>query len=710
MIAALALIAFGAVAQTYKLTVTKNDGQTVVIPTEDISKIEFIEEVSGEPTLNAFAQSSEVPFIGGDVAIKVTANCQWSYTVDNSLVSEVSKTKNQLVLNFPFRPAGDNVSYTVTFNYGDNQSKQISLAQAASPVADLLDVVFKEDGTAEDVSPMAHEVITQKSTAMMTYYNDIHKRYVANYRHSLGEGVTSGYYRVNYKPNDEFISRVADGCTMESIMMLGDTDPSNLEVKWFSSMQAGGIGFILPAHSRSNCITFLPNISTTGSSNWCWTHSKVVPEVGKYYHVVGVWNKEECKTYIYINGQLSGTASTPGNFVPVSAAAESFVIGGDSEPNQTAAASAWNGDIVTARIYDKPMTADQVARLWEASAFDESATSITITNLQYMPDCQVGVGNKYNIYGDGFEAGDVVELLKDDGSVTLTPETTVGDGKITIVIPSGMTSGLYKIIVKRGASAVPLCSADFTVSETPMSPVVPKIIAHRGEHIDGATENSIASLKKAMDSNYYGIELDIWITTDDKLIVHHDGEVNGLVFYQNTYDRIKNVKLSNGENLPTFESFVETFKSKMDKSDSKLIIEIKTHLTTERNHAAIDNVMKIVDEAGIKDRVEYIAFSFDNCKYIVSKQPDAMVGYLMGDRAPADVLAAGVRSIDYNSGVYANHPDWIKEARELDMIVNVWTINSANDILKFISKGADYITTDTPALATELSDKKFVEE
>ncbi len=710
MIAVMALMTLGAVAQTYKLSVTKNDGQTVEIPTDDISKIEFIEVAGGEPTLNAAAQTAEVPFIGGDVTIKVVANCQWTYSVDNSLVKEVSKTKNQLVLNFPFHPAGDDASYTVTFKYGDNQSKQISLVQAAEPVADLLDVVFKEDGTAEDVSPMAHEVITKPSTSLMTYYNDIHKRYVANYRHSLGEGVTAGYYRVNYKPNDEFISRVADGCTFESIMMLGDTDPAGLEVKWFSSMQAGGIGFILPAHNKSKCITFLPNISTYGSSNWCWTHSDVVPEVGKYYHVVGVWNKEEGKSYIYINGKLSGSTSTPGNFVPVSAGAESFVIGGDSEPNQTTAASAWNGDIVTARIYDKPMTADQVARLWEASAFDESVKSFTITNLQYMPDCQVGVGYKYNIYGNGFEAGDAVELLKADGSATFAPATTVGDGKISFVIPSDMTSGLYKIIIKRGAASMPLCSADFNVMANPLTPVVPKIIAHRGEHIDGATENSIASLKKAMDSNYYGIELDIWITTDDQLIVHHDGEVNGLVFYQNTYDRIKNVKLSNGEYLPTFDSFVETFKSKMDKSDSKLIIEIKTHLSTERNQTAIDKVMKIVDEAGIKDRVEYIAFSFDNCKYIVSKQPDAMVGYLMGDRKPSEVLAAGVRSIDYSSGSYANHPEWIKEARDLDMIVNVWTINSANDILKYISQGVNYITTDTPALATELSEKKFVEE
>lgn len=709
-IAAVALVSAATFAQVYKLSVTKTDGQTIVIPTDDISKIEFIEEITGDPTLSASAQSDCVPFIGGPVTFKVSANCQWSYTVDNSQVSEVSKTKNQLVLDFPFKPSSDDVKYTVTFRYGDDKSQQLVIAQAATPTADLLDIVFKEDGTAEDASPMAHEVITRPSTALMTYYNDVHHRYVANYRHTLGEGITAGYYRVNYEAGDEFISRIADGCTFESIMMLGDADPANLEVKWFSSMQAGGIGFILPAHNKSKAITFLPNISTYGSSNWCWTHSNVIPEVGKYYHVVGVWNKEEGKTYIYINGKFGGSANTPGNFVPVSKGAESFVIGGDSEPNQTSAASAWNGDIVTARIYDRPMTADQVARLWEAAAFDESAKSLAITGLQYMPQCNVAPGFKYNIYGTGFETGDAVEMQKTDGSAVLNPSASVADGKLSIVIPDDMTSGSYKIILRRGASSVPLCSAEFIMSPATAAPVVPKIIAHRGAHTDGASENSLAALRKAMDADYYGIELDIWTTTDNKLIVHHDGEVNGLVFYQNTYDKIKNVRLSNGEYLPTFDSFVDAFKEKMETSSSKLIIEIKTHLTTERNRSAIDNVMKTVEEAGIKDRVEYIAFSFDNCKYILSKQPDAIVGYLMGDRAPADVLNAGIPSIDYSSGAYANHPEWIKEARDLGMIVNVWTINSSGDILKFIGQGVDYITTDAPALATELSEKNFIEQ
>ena len=136
----------------------------------------------------------------------------------------------------------------------------------------------------------------------------------------------------------------------------------------------------------------------------------------------------------------------------------------------------------------------------------------------------------------------------------------------------------------------------------------------------------------------------------------------------------------------------------MKGSSSKLIVEIKTHSTPERNNAATDLVMKKIEKAGIKDRVEYIAFSFDICKRIVAAQPDAKVGYLMGDKTPREVHDAGICSVDYHFGVFNNNPAWIKEAGELGMIVNVWTVNNADDMADFIARGADYITTDDPAL------------
>ncbi len=630
------LLAFvTASAQDYNLTVTKTNGQTVVIPTGEISRMEFVPYQSVDPTTGA-------------------------------------------------------------------------------PKADLLDIVFKADGTAEDVSPMHNTVITRPSSALMTYYSDIHKRYVANFRNPIGGAVTDGYYRVNYTPNGDFINRIADGCTLESIVMLGDTDPAAAEVKWFSSMQAGGIGFILPVHNSSkagtDCFTFLPNISTYGTSNWCWTYSDVKPEVGKYYHVVGVYNKAEGKSYIYVNGELSGSASTPGNYVPVTSGAESFIIGGDPSNNQTDCDACWTGDVVTARIYSEPLDADQIKKLWEAAKFDASAQGLSVTNLKYLSECNVSAGYRYSFYGDGIQSGDKVLLQKNGTDATIAVETTSDNTHATFTIPASLTTDTYRVILKRGEASMPLFAVKFNVSADAPLPSTPKVIAHRGEHTGGATENSLAALKQAMNSNYFGIELDLWLTTDDVIVVHHDGVANGMTFQNCTYQQIKDITLSNGEKLPTFESYLATFSQLASGSTSKLIVEIKTHNSPTRLYACIDKAMAMIKDAGITDRVEYIAFSFDACKRIHANDPDAAIGYLSGDLEPATVHNAGISSIDYNSGVYSSHPDWIKKAHDLGMIVNVWTVNGEIEMLKFIGLGADYITTDAPAALTRLNQMTFLEK
>ncbi len=44
---------------------------------------------------------------------------------------------------------------------------------------------------------------------------------------------------------------------------------------------------------------------------------------------------------------------------------------------------------------------------------------------------------------------------------------------------------------------------------------------------------------------------------------------------------------------------------------------------------------------------------------------------------------------------------------ELGMTVNVWTINSENDLREFILKGVDYLTTDDPVLAKQMIGEVF---
>lgn len=84
-----------------------------------------------------------------------------------------------------------------------------------------------------------------------------------------------------------------------------------------------------------------------------------------------------------------------------------------------------------------------------------------------------------------------------------------------------------------------------------------QIVAHRGYwKTEGSAQNSIASLEKAIEIGCRGSEIDLILTTDGVLVLHHDDAIAGKRVDASTYAEIKDVKLSNGESLPTFDAFL----------------------------------------------------------------------------------------------------------------------------------------------------------
>ena len=64
----------------------------------------------------------------------------------------------------------------------------------------------------------------------------------------------------------------------------------------------------------------------------------------------------------------------------------------------------------------------------------------------------------------------------------------------------------------------------------------------------------------------------------------------------------------------------------------------------------------------------------------------------------AELKKLGFSGVDYHYSVYQNNPDWIKQAQEYGLEVNVWTVNDPELMKKMAEMGVDYITTDKPLL------------
>ena len=81
---------------------------------------------------------------------------------------------------------------------------------------------------------------------------------------------------------------------------------------------------------------------------------------------------------------------------------------------------------------------------------------------------------------------------------------------------------------------------------------------------------------------------------------------------------------------------------------------------------------------------------------------EAKVAYLSGDKTPDELSGMGLTGLDYTLDRYTSNPTWIKEARDLEMTTNVWTIDGTDDIVKSNNLGIDFITTNNPVEALKI--------
>lgn len=563
-----------------------------------------------------------------------------------------------------------------------------------APKADMLDVVFHEDGTAEDISPMKNNVQLVGNTSY-TRFSKAYNRYIATFTTSWADN-PSGYYHIDFEKNTEFRNKLADGHTLEILVMPNYSGTIlNKECKPFSAMQAGGTGFLITttSGSRGNEICFLPNVTTSGNSTWRWTTSGVVPQSKVYYHVVGVWNKEEGKAYIYVDGELKNTISAPGEFRFANSGCNWFCIGGDPG-SATEATNGWQGNIVLTRVYDAPLTQHEVSLLWnEVNVTPDEMDAELVKNVDYISGMAVKAGGTYLINGEGFADNDQVTLtLVTDKSKSYTTTISLLESGALLNLPSELESGQYRMVLVRGEKSQELGVTTLNIME--QAPTGMKVIAHRGYwNTAGSAQNSRASLQKAIDLGCYGSETDVWITTDGQVVANHDATLSGVRIETSTYDQVKGLTLSNGEKIPQLSELLDILAG---EGNTKLIIEIKTHSNEARGKACVAAVVDMVKSRGLQDKVEYIAFSLTLCKEIVAKDPTAHVAYLNGDKSPAELKAVGIMGLDYTADTYRNHPTWASQSAANGMTTNVWTINDTATMAEMTNCGINYVTTDKP--------------
>lgn len=234
-----------------------------------------------------------------------------------------------------------------------------------------------------------------------------------------------------------------------------------------------------------------------------------------------------------------------------------------------------------------------------------------------------------------------------------------------------------------------------------------QICAHRGfwkcQDVPN-WENSIASLKMAQDYGFWGSEFDVHLTADDIVVVHHDDDKDGLRIADNTYEALAATPLPSGEILPTIDSYLDQGA----KSKCVLVLEFKPGETPERREKMVHICFDALKARGLwsPDRVIFISFDLEICKLIAAEAPEFTNQFLSGNISPEGLNEMGINGLDYHYSVFYDHPEWVEEAHALGMSVNVWTVDSRQDMEYMAALGVDCITTNEPLLLKEVLESR----
>lgn len=503
-----------------------------------------------------------------------------------------------------------------------------------------------------------------------------------------------------------------------------------------------------------------------------------IPEQNKFYHMVGVYDRNARTITLYRDGENTGSVSAKGKMVLAISKDTSdpykyhkFTLVGDpafsNHNKEDICAQTIPSEVVMARMYDGVLTEAQVKQLYEqvkplaeyegTTGSKDQTSADLVTNVQYLSEVDVlSRGSQFIIHADGLTSNDQIEFTNANTSSSATKATTftsrlnimpaktamqrvsvytAASGSATCPLPT--TAGTYKMTLKRGSQTQNL-------GYMRINSVVEKlnygntfgIVAHRGVHTS-APENSREGLRAALEANYYGSETDIRMSSDGTLFVIHDqyfdtanhkSSTSGpdLEIEDNTASTIKSAcTLTNGEVLPTLGDLLDIMnESQYSGKSTKLVIEVKTNkkgktTSLDNTKAAAKAAMDLVNEKGLNDRVEYIAFSWETCKELVTyantkKISNVKVQYLCnnatnssgisnygGKRSQTEMQTAGITGLDYDltkvDNAYLFDNQTYNTFHTANMTVNVWTINTLAEARKALGYGCDYITTNIPA-------------
>ena len=222
------------------------------------------------------------------------------------------------------------------------------------------------------------------------------------------------------------------------------------------------------------------------------------------------------------------------------------------------------------------------------------------------------------------------------------------------------------------------------------------VVGHRGA-MGHALENTIESVKKAIQLNVDGIEIDVFKSKTGELVVYHDPFLSRLsnsnaFIEQISLDSIKKVELKGGLSIPTLNEVIDIIPEKIF-----LNIELKGSNTAFETNKVIIEYLKEFNLPPSKFIIS--SFRWDELKKFRNLNKDVPIAILVDSLHKIDnaiKLAKEINAVALNPNNKFITRKIVNKIQSNNIKVFPYTINSPKNIKRMKSMGVDAIITDYP--------------
>lgn len=224
-----------------------------------------------------------------------------------------------------------------------------------------------------------------------------------------------------------------------------------------------------------------------------------------------------------------------------------------------------------------------------------------------------------------------------------------------------------------------------------------RIVAHRGASLTHR-ENTLEAFRAAIEQGADGIELDVRLSGDDVLVVHHDAHLEDGTL-------IRGVDAADlPQHVPTLGQALEAVGDRWLNIEIKNVPDEPDYDAEHRISVAVAGLLAahraMAPEPDDGDRFIVSSFNVDSMERLRLTDPSLPLGLLVWGQADPVSLVARAQA----HGFEGIHPhdllvdrSFVRRAHEAGLQVNVWTVDDPDRIRQLAEFEVDGIITNDPA-------------